>query len=69
MRLLWVEKTTSRNRQRLYDGRTFVVQADSADDGLSVLRHETFGLVVVDITSLSELDFGHFPAHPPSLKH
>jgi two-component system cell cycle response regulator CtrA len=57
MRLLMVAKNTSRNGPQLSDGRTFVVRANNVDDGLSMLRHETFGLVVVDITSLSEEGF------------
>jgi two-component system, cell cycle response regulator CtrA len=34
-----------------------VIQADTADEGLSILRHETFDLVIVDINSLSEEGF------------
>jgi two-component system cell cycle response regulator CtrA len=57
MRLLIVERETSADTSRIHDDRTFVIQADNADEGLSILRHETFDLVIVDTTTLCEKGF------------
>ena len=57
MRLLVVEKFASPTSAGLCDDRSFVVRADSTDDALSILRHETVDIVVVDATSLKEAGF------------
>jgi len=57
MRLLVVEKKTSRGFSRECDDRTFVIEAESADEGLSILRHDKFDLVLVDTISLHEDGF------------
>jgi two-component system cell cycle response regulator CtrA len=57
MHLLAVEQMPPAGSSRIYDERTHVIQAETADEGLSILRHETFDLVIVDITTLSEEGF------------
>jgi two-component system, cell cycle response regulator CtrA len=57
MRLLIVEKKTAASVSGMCEDRTFVTQAEGADDGLSILRHETFDLVLVDVASLHEDGF------------
>ena len=54
MRLLMVEKIPSLSDSQICDDRGFVVRADTADEALSILRHEIFDLVVLDLTSLLE---------------
>jgi response regulator RpfG family c-di-GMP phosphodiesterase len=54
MRLLAIEKKTSIAFSRICDDRALVIQTDSTENGLSILRHETLDLVLVDITSLHE---------------
>jgi two-component system cell cycle response regulator CtrA len=57
MRILLVERDASLSISRLCDPRTFVLHADQPDEALSILRHETFDLVVLDVTSLAEAGF------------
>jgi two-component system cell cycle response regulator CtrA len=57
MRLLLVEKTPRGNDSQFCDDRSFVARADTPDQALTMLRHETFDLVVVDLDSLSEQGF------------
>ena len=52
-----VEKSPSAVATHTWCSRAGATPADSADDGLSILRHEKFDLVIVDITSLSEDGF------------
>ena len=53
----WLAKTDASNVSDLSGSQTSVIQADSPDDALSLLRHETFDLVLVDLTSSAEADF------------
>jgi two-component system, cell cycle response regulator CtrA len=52
MRLLVLENPTSAWAPPICDDRSFVVRADTPDEGLSILRHDTVDMVVVDLTSL-----------------
>jgi two-component system, cell cycle response regulator CtrA len=52
-----VGKKTSGGLSQVRDDHTFIIQAESTDDGLSILRHETFDLVLVDTTSPPEDGF------------
>lgn len=57
MRLLAVAKTNFFKASDLVRGQISVVHADGPDDALSILRYETFDLMVVDLTSSAEADF------------
>jgi two-component system, cell cycle response regulator CtrA len=57
MRLLVVESKASLQTSLICDDRSFTVHADTPDEALSILRHEAFDLVVLDITSFSEGGF------------
>ena len=52
MRLLMIEKHASAVAAQICDDRWSVVRADGADEALSMLRHDTCDLVLVDTTSL-----------------
>jgi two-component system, cell cycle response regulator CtrA len=55
VRVLVMETQTSRNISRLCDSRWMVLLgAEPDDDALSILRHETFDLVLVDVASMGE---------------
>jgi two-component system cell cycle response regulator CtrA len=58
MNILLVEKLTFRNIARLCDSRWMVLLgAESDDDALSILRHDTCDLVLVDVASMGEGGF------------
>ena len=57
MRLLVVETVASCRYSQLCDDRNFVIHADSPDEAMSILRHETFDVVILDLTSLSSGGF------------
>nr|WP_294524671.1 response regulator transcription factor [uncultured Rhodopila sp.] len=57
MRLLAVERQASLLTSKLPDDATFVVRTDAPDDALSMLRHESYDLVVLDLASLPESGF------------
>ena len=52
MRLLMIEKHVSAVAAQICDDRWSVVHADSADEALSILRHDSCDLVLVDTISL-----------------
>ena len=52
MRLLMLEKQISPVAAQIFDDRWSVIYADSADEALSMLRHNTCDLVLVNIASL-----------------
>ena len=52
MRLLMIEKHASPIAAQVCDDRWSVIHADSADEALSMLRHDSCDLVLVDTTSL-----------------
>ncbi len=54
MHLLMIEKDPSLSDSQVCDDRGSIVRADSADEAISILRHDTFDLVVVDVASLDE---------------
>ena len=54
MRLLAVERQASSLTSKLPENGTFVVRTDTPDDALSMLRHERYDLVVLDLASLPE---------------
>jgi two-component system cell cycle response regulator CtrA len=53
-----IEKMSPGKEIQLCDDRSSVLQADTADEAMSILRHETIDLVVLDLTSLAEEGFG-----------
>jgi two-component system cell cycle response regulator CtrA len=57
MRLLAVERQPSPLTSKLPDDSTFVFRTDIPDDALSMLRHEAYDLVVLDLASLPESGF------------
>ncbi|WP_428489560.1 response regulator transcription factor [Rhodopila sp.] len=57
MRLLVMVETDASNVLDLSSSQTSVIYADSPDDALSLLRHETFDLVLVGLTSSAEAGF------------
>jgi two-component system, cell cycle response regulator CtrA len=57
MRLLFVAKQTSLETSQLRDDRHFLVHTDTTDEALSILRHDSFDLVIVDVTSFSDTGF------------
>jgi two-component system cell cycle response regulator CtrA len=58
MRLLMIKKMSSGNELLRCDDRNFLLHADTTDEALSILRHETIDLVVLDLTLLAEAGFG-----------
>src|ERR1700686_387407 len=57
MRLLLVAKGACPWTSQICDDRSFVVPADTLDGALSLFRHETFDLVILDVTSFTEGGF------------
>ena len=57
MRLLLVAKGACPWTSQICDDRSFVVPADTLDEALSLFRHETFDLVILDVTSFTEGGF------------
>jgi two-component system, cell cycle response regulator CtrA len=57
MRLLVVEHVASLHAWQMHSWGTSVIRTDNVDDGISMLRHEAYDLVLVDTTSLSEDGF------------
>ena len=57
MRLLMIEKQISSVAAQIGDDRWSVVHADCADEALSMLRHDTCDLVLVNIASLGQDGF------------
>jgi two-component system, cell cycle response regulator CtrA len=57
MRLLIIEKHASAIAAQVCDDRWSVIHADSADEALSILRHDTCDLVLVDAASLGPDSF------------
>jgi two-component system cell cycle response regulator CtrA len=57
VRLLAVERQASLLTSQLPDDSTFVIRTDTPDDALSMLRHEAYDLVVLDLASLAESGF------------
>ena len=58
MRLLMIEKHASSVASQVFDDRWSVIHADTADEALSVLRYETYDLILVDLASLGQDGFG-----------
>jgi two-component system cell cycle response regulator CtrA len=58
MRLLIVEKSISLPLLQMRKNSLFVVHAGSADDAMSMLRHETYDIILVNIDSLAQEGFG-----------
>src|ERR1700748_3828724 len=61
MRLLLVEQQASPLTTQLCDDRHCVVDADSPDEALSLLRYETYDLVVLNLNSFAESGFAFIP--------
>jgi two-component system cell cycle response regulator CtrA len=57
MRLLVVGKDGSFGRSSLCDDRSFVIPAETPEEALSILRHETVDVVVLDVAPFSEDGF------------
>jgi two-component system, cell cycle response regulator CtrA len=57
MRILMVEKGGSFGRSSLCDDRSVVIPAETPEEALSILRHETVDVVVLDVASFSEEGF------------
>ena len=57
MRILVVAETNAFNVSDLPSSQTSVIQADSPEDAISLLRHEIFDLVLVDLTTSAEAGF------------
>jgi two-component system cell cycle response regulator CtrA len=57
VRLLLVAKSGSPSALQSWDDRSLVVHADTPEEALSILRHETVDAVVVDIKSFAEDGF------------
>jgi two-component system cell cycle response regulator CtrA len=57
MRLLMVEKSTSLPVSQTRKNSFFVFHASSADDALSMLRHEIYDIILVDIDSMAQEGF------------
>ena len=57
MRLLMLEKQVSSLAAQICDDRWFIVHADTADEAMSMLRHETYDLILVDIIALGQEGF------------
>jgi two-component system, cell cycle response regulator CtrA len=58
MRILMIESMAADvGASQMHDTQMSIVRADSTDDAISILRHETFDLVIVDVVSLAEAGF------------
>jgi two-component system cell cycle response regulator CtrA len=58
MRLLAVEGNNSLPDSHLCDDQNVVVRAATPDEALSILRHDTVDVVVIDVASLADRGFG-----------
>ena len=57
MRLLLVAKGACPWTSQICEDRSFVIPADTLEEASSLLRHETFDLVILDVTSFAEGGF------------
>ena len=57
MRLLLIAKGACPWTSQICEDRSFVIPADTLEEASSLLRHETFDLVILDVTSFAEGGF------------